>query len=147
VLWHGTPLRGLFWLSVEAVPDGSRNLVVWVNRAAVFANWPALKAAVLRFAEGKGEVQLNLSRTRLVDHSVMDKLHELQREMEEGGKRLVLLGLEKHVPLSPHPHAARRLDRDTDRVPITLPEVKLERWKQETPPEGTGVATRNEFQE
>jgi MFS superfamily sulfate permease-like transporter len=107
-LRHGCPLGGLFRADVEVVPEGDRLAVVIVKRAAVFTNWLGLRAKILAAAEGRDEVVIDLSRTRFVDHSVMEKLHQLQEEFAHAGKRLSLLGLEGHIPLSPHPLAARK---------------------------------------
>lgn len=107
-LRHGTPVPGLFWLSVETQPDEQGRMVVRVKRAAVFGNWLGLRSAILTYAAVKDEVRLDLSQTRYVDHSVMEKLHELEHELADSGKRLVLLGLDEHRPLSAHPHAARK---------------------------------------
>ena len=51
---------------------------------------------------------VDLGETRLVDHTVMEKLHHLQDEWERDGRRLELIGLDAHETLSAHPLAARR---------------------------------------
>ena len=51
---------------------------------------------------------LDLSDTRLVDHTVMAKLSELKRQFADSGRRLEVVGLHNHKPLSRHPDAARR---------------------------------------
>ncbi|MFO0796935.1 MAG: SulP family inorganic anion transporter [Gemmataceae bacterium] len=107
-LRHGAPLTAMFKSSVEVVPEGDKLVVLVVRKAAVFTNWLGLRAAILKEAEGRDEVVLDLSQTRLVDHSVMEKLHELEGEFEAAGKRLLVMGLEAHVPLSAHPQAARK---------------------------------------
>jgi hypothetical protein len=43
----------------------------------------------------------------MVDHTVMAKLHQLEREFAERGIALAIVGLEEHVVLSDHPAAAR----------------------------------------
>lgn len=48
------------------------------------------------------------SDTKLFDHTVMEKLHEMQGEMQEAGLRLELVGLEQHQALSTHSDAARK---------------------------------------
>ncbi|MFO0848464.1 MAG: SulP family inorganic anion transporter [Gemmataceae bacterium] len=107
-LWHGVPVTGLLKSDVEVVPEGDRLVVLVVKRAAVFSNWLGVRAAVLKQAAGRDEVVIDLSHTRLVDHSVMEKLHELEREFAEGGKQLKVIGLDAHTPLSAHPLAARK---------------------------------------
>jgi len=56
---------------------------------------------------------VDLGQTRLVDHSVMEKLHELERDFAETGKTLRIVGLDEHKPLSKHPLAARKRPDDT----------------------------------
>ena len=107
-LWHGAPMTGLLKSQVEVVPEGDRIVVLKVRRAAVFSNWLGIRAAILKQAEGRDEVVIDLSDTRLADHSVMEKLHQLEREFSEAGKRLSLIGLDSHTPLSRHPLAARK---------------------------------------
>ena len=41
---------------------------------------------------------LDLSQTRLVDHTVMEKLHELERDFAEHHRKLHVTGFEEHLP-------------------------------------------------
>jgi len=107
-LWHGAPVTGLLKTDVEVVPEGDRLVVLVVKRAAVFSNWLGLRKAINTQIVGRDAVVLDLSQTRFVDHSVMEKLHELEEEYAHAGKRLSVIGLESHTPLSGHPHAARK---------------------------------------
>ena len=107
-LWHGAPLGGLLRSDVSVVPEGDTRVVLVVRRAAVFSNWLGLRRVIVGEGTSKDEVILDLSDTRLVDHSTMEKLHELEEEFAHGGKRLTVIGLDAHVPLSKHPHAARK---------------------------------------
>jgi MFS superfamily sulfate permease-like transporter len=107
-LWNGAPLGALLKPDVQAVPEGDRAVVVLVRRAAVFSNWLGVRAAILREAAGRDVVVLDLSRTKFVDHTVMEKLHELEGDFVRVGKELRVVGLEAHVPLSKHPLAARK---------------------------------------
>jgi hypothetical protein len=54
-------------------------------------------------------VRVDLSECRIVDHLVMEKLKELTDDMDHAGRRLELVGLERHAAASGHPLAARRL--------------------------------------
>ena len=107
-LWHGAPLGGLLRSDVSVVPEGDTRVVLVVRRAAVFSNWLGLRKAIVGQGECNDEVILDLSDTRLVDHSTMEKLHELEGEFAHRGKRLTVMGLDAHVPLSAHPRAARK---------------------------------------
>jgi MFS superfamily sulfate permease-like transporter len=107
-LWHGAPLRGLVWSDVSTVTDGDKKVTILVRRAALFTNWLGLRKVILAQADLRDDITLDLSQTRLVDHSVMEKLHELQLTLAETGKSLAVVGLDDHVPLSAHPLAARK---------------------------------------
>jgi len=114
-LLNGAPLRSLLRPDIEvAHTEGDEIAVLKVRHAAVFSNWLGVKSAVLRYGETCSEVQLDLSDTRLVDHTVMEKLHLLQMEFAANGKKLSLLGLDKHTPLSSHPLAARKSTQRTE---------------------------------
>lgn len=117
-VWHGCPVRGFLKSDVEAVPEGDRLVVLVVRKAAVFSNWLGVRAVILREADGRDEVVLDLSRTRLVDHTVMEKLHQLEDDFAHAGKRLTVMGLEEHVPLSAHPLAARKSARSEEAAPV-----------------------------
>ena len=109
---NGAPLGTLFRADIEvAETDDERVSVLKVRRAAVFWNWLGLKSAVEKTAASRDEVVLDLSETKFVDHTTMEKLHQLEAELHGAGKKLTLVGLDKHVALSSHPLAARRASR------------------------------------
>lgn len=110
---NGCPVGSFFKSDVEAVESGDRRVVLFVRRAAVFTNWLGLRRAIQTAGSDHNAVVLDLSQARLVDHSVMEKLHELGNEFSEQGKSLEVVGLEGHVPLSSHPYAARKANRAT----------------------------------
>ena len=107
-VWHGCPLGGLFRSDVDVVPEGDKLVVIVVKRAAVFSNWLGVRAIIVREGMPREEVVIDLSNTRFVDHSVMEKLHQLEEDFAHAGKRLKVIGLEEHTPLSAHPLAARK---------------------------------------
>jgi MFS superfamily sulfate permease-like transporter len=107
-LWNGVPLTSLVKSDVDVVQEGDDLAIVAVKKAAVFSNWMGLRSAILEQAKDRSAIVVDLSATRLVDHSVMEKLHELEAQLAEGGKRLSVIGLEEHVALSNHPLAARK---------------------------------------
>lgn len=114
---NGAPLAAFWRHDIDAAEgDAGGPGVLVVKQAAVFANWLGVRRAILREAEGREEVIVDLSHARLVDHSTMEKLHQLEREFARTGKRLTIVGLENHTPLSPHPLAARRGRRVRARV-------------------------------
>lgn len=106
-LWHGAPARGLFRADFTAVADGDERVVIAVRRAAVFSNWLGLRKAIVAKSDEHRVVVVDLSGTRLVDHSVMEKLHLLEADFAAAGKHLSVIGIDGHTPLSGHPLAAR----------------------------------------
>jgi MFS superfamily sulfate permease-like transporter len=107
-LWHGATVRCLVKSDVSTVTDGGERVTLIVRRSALFSNWLGLRKVILTQAELRSEIVIDLTETRLVDHSVMEKLHDLERELATAGKRLTLTGLDNHTPLSSHPLAARK---------------------------------------
>ena len=103
-LVNGAPVRSLFRLGVDVQRDESRTLVR-VKDAAVFSTWIGLKKR-LEAVKGQSPVVLDLSETALVDHTVMEKLYEMEKEFQEQGATLVIEGLDRHQKVSEYPTAA-----------------------------------------
>lgn len=106
---NGVPIRSLFWPYLEVVEEDESTVRIIAHQSAVFSNWIPFRRQI----ENLGLIQrknviIDLSDTKLVDHSVMDKLHELERDFEQENLELTIIGLETHQPLAPHAHAARR---------------------------------------
>lgn len=106
-VWNGASFRTLFrpCIRVEE-PDDSTYLVL-MQSAAVFSSWLALRRRLHRL-DGNKNVILDLSQSCLVDHTVMEKLHELQMDFALDKRDLQVTGLDEHVKFSTHPFAARR---------------------------------------
>ncbi len=109
---NGLPLRSLFKPFVEIVEEDEHTWCIAASHSAVFSNWLLFRKEIINagLIHGKNVV-VDLSETRLVDHSVMSKLHELGRDFERQGLRLEVVGLDNHRPLSKHPHSARKRRR------------------------------------
>ncbi len=74
-----------------------------LSRAIIFSNWVGIRTKILDQAKDRSEVVIDLSYAHLVDHSVMEKLHELERDFKLAGKKLTVTGLDNLTPLSNHP--------------------------------------------
>lgn len=106
---NGAPLKALFWPYLQAQPLDERTTLIQARQAAVFSNWLFFKRQIENYGlRDQHDVVLDLSETALVDHTVMTKLAELQREFRSRGLQLQLIGLDGHVPFSGHPQAGRR---------------------------------------
>ena len=111
-LVNGVPVRSLVRLNVDVQQDGREGVTVRVKDAAVFSTWIGLKKR-LESMRDRSPVVLDLSETVLVDHTVMEKLREMEKESQEQDATLVIKGLEQHRKLSEYPTATRvrRLER------------------------------------
>jgi MFS superfamily sulfate permease-like transporter len=107
----GVPVLSILRLNARMErTDAGPRLVV--HDSAVFSTWLSLRAR-LQALKKEPRVVLDLSETSLVDHTVMDKLHEMEKEFAEAGSQLVITGLDQHRKLSHHPAAARQAVRGT----------------------------------
>ncbi|MBX3441137.1 MAG: SulP family inorganic anion transporter [Planctomyces sp.] len=106
---NGVPLKSLFKPFLEVEPQDESTCVIRAYRSAVFTNWIPFRRQI----EDLGLVQrqniiLDLAQTRYVDHSTMEKLHELQEDFEHEGLRLDIIGLDDHRPMTEHAASARK---------------------------------------
>ena len=108
-LVNGVPIKSLFRPYMEVVPENDNTCRIVASHAAVFSNWILFRRQIV----GAGLVEcknviVDLSAVKLIDHTVMQKLRELEREFEAANLVLTVEGLENHRPLSDHPQAARK---------------------------------------
>lgn len=135
---NGVPVTSLFKPYLEIERKDETTSVIRAHQSAVFSNWIPFRRQI----EDLGLVQrqnvvLDLSDTRLVDHSVMEKLHEMKRDFEQAGLTLELVGLDSLQPLAGHEFSARRRGLATvKRVTVIADESLEERLKQRFIAEG-----------
>ncbi len=106
-LYRGAPISQLFHAHTETIEEEGGQRVLMIRRAAMFTNYIGLKRRIL---EGAGDAQcfvVDLGDTRIVDHTVLEKLHHLVDEWARLGKTLTIRGLDDHETASPHELAAR----------------------------------------
>jgi MFS superfamily sulfate permease-like transporter len=120
---NGVPLKSLFrpYLEVEVVDDSTSKIIA--HQSAVFSNWIPFKRQIEEIGlVQKRNLIVDVSNTKLVDHSVMEKLGEIQRDFEQEGLTFEVRGLDSLRPLADNPHAARKSGGDNARLIIaTLP--------------------------
>jgi MFS superfamily sulfate permease-like transporter len=105
---NGVPLGSLLRASTEVRQLDEQTWLICPRDAAVFFNWISIRSRIERYGLAQNmNVIVDLSNTRLVDHTVMAKLREMEREFEQRGIALAVVGLDEHVALSHHPAAAR----------------------------------------
>jgi MFS superfamily sulfate permease-like transporter len=106
-LFRGLPLRSTFRARVliDSHEDGSYHHVA-VQDAVVFTNYPSLRRHLDGLPTGQ-HIVLNLSNTRLVDHTVLENLYRFQADYNADGGKLELTGLNRHRAVSGYATAAR----------------------------------------
>jgi len=109
---NGAPLRTLFAVDVATVQDVDGSVFVNIKSGAMFSNWIGIRRK-LETLPAASRITVSFSEATFVDHTVMEKLHVLKRDLNKRGVSLELLGLEGHRPVSAHPFATRRLSRSS----------------------------------
>jgi MFS superfamily sulfate permease-like transporter len=108
-LLRGVPIRSLIKANIEVTDNGEGNFVVEVKDAAIFSNFISLRRQLDKVGYGK-KVVLDLSKVKLIDHTVMERLHEYSEEYaKKDGGYFLITGLNLHESASNHPFAARKL--------------------------------------
>jgi MFS superfamily sulfate permease-like transporter len=107
-LANGVPLSSIFkpYLEVEQLDD--KHCLIRAHQSAIFSNWIPFRRQI----EDLGLVQrqnitVDLSDTKMVDHSTIEKLHEMQLLFDSEGLELKVTGLENLRPLAAHSKATR----------------------------------------
>lgn len=109
LLLNGAPLSSLFKAPMDVEDRDASTRVIKVRSVAMFTNWIALRKKIEAEGVSQGKnVTVDLSNTKLVDHSVMEKLHEMERDFKGRGLTLHVTGLDAHRPFSAHALAARK---------------------------------------
>ena len=109
-LFHGAPVLSFFRLQIDEQRSEQEGVKLAVRGAAVFSTWIGFRKRLERL-KSEPSVVVDFSDTVLVDHTVMQKLSEIERDFKEAGSKLLIAGLEQHRKLSDHATAARRKPR------------------------------------
>ncbi|MCC9654390.1 SulP family inorganic anion transporter [Rhodopirellula halodulae] len=106
---HGVPVRSMFVPSLEFDETQEDKVNVHAAQSAVFSNWIGFRRRVVEKSLQQGKhCTVDFSDVHLIDHSVMEKLHELEGEFAREGIELNVVGMDHHMPFSTHPMAARK---------------------------------------
>lgn len=87
--------------------DESNTYHIAISGAAVFSNFIALKSMLAELPE-KQTISFDLSEAELIDHTVMEFIHDFSNEYSHNGGICSIVGLHDHEPFSDHPLATRR---------------------------------------
>ena len=106
-LWNGARLRNLFQPDLTVDVVDSDHVVLKVQGAMIFTNWISFKGS-LRKVTNYNEITIDLGRSNLIDHTVMESLEELIHEPHGKNGKIEVTGLDELKPVSKHPNAARK---------------------------------------
>ena len=110
-LLRGVRLNNLFKIHFVIDKKDPDTLVVSIIGSAIFSNFMALKTALATIESGK-TVIFQLNNAYMLDHTVMEFIHDFQHNYEGQGGKCQFLGMEYHDTFSEHPLAVRRMRRD-----------------------------------
>jgi MFS superfamily sulfate permease-like transporter len=106
-LTRGISVRDLFKVQSSVKQDGNTYQIA-IQGAAVFTNVLGHQRIIDGISK-EAQVAIDLSEAVFIDHSFIDFLHRKENEFERAGGTFAITGLERHQPLSNHPHAARKI--------------------------------------
>ena len=102
---NGAPIGSLFKSSLES-DTADDSATIKVGNSAIFSTWIALRGRIV--GQSANKVVVDMSDTKLVDHTVMANLALMRKEFKESGRELVVTGLDAHRAVSDHPLATRK---------------------------------------
>lgn len=108
-LLRGASLKTLFKAANELIVEGD-NVTLKIGEAALFTNYLGLKKQLDAIPANKN-VTIEITNTRIIDHSVMENLHHFEHDYHATGGTVNFVGLENLQPVSNHPLAARKIDK------------------------------------
>ncbi len=126
-LVNGLPLSSIFLPYLEVTTQDENTVVINARGSAVFSNFIPFRRQIVQLGLVTGNnVIVDFSACKLVDHSVMEKMHELQLDFEQSGLNLEIRGLESHRQLSGHPFATRKKGLTSVRRITLITDTELE---------------------
>ena len=95
---NGVPVGSIF--KADFSVEGN---TMTIRKAAVFSNWLGIQSA-LRKIELNSHFTVDVSQCKVVDHTVMENLHNLERDFTNNGGSLTVTGADNMVMSSKHHH-------------------------------------------
>ncbi len=126
---NGVPVKSIFMPYLEVEEYDDKTSMIIARESAVFSNWIPFRKQI----EQIGLIQrrnliIDVSNTKLVDHSVMEKLEEMKRDFQQEGLLLEIRGLDSLQPLAKDHHSARKRGLASLRRITIIAELELEKW-------------------
>lgn len=104
---NGAPIGSLFGSPATVSFNQNEEYFVDIQNAAVFTNFLGIKKQLESIPQGSS-ITLDFSNSKLVDHSVMENLHNFEHDYIANGGTFKMVGLDEHNSYSDHPLSARK---------------------------------------
>ncbi|MCA9057061.1 MAG: SulP family inorganic anion transporter, partial [Planctomycetaceae bacterium] len=106
---NGVPVSSFFKAYIQVDDIDDKTSIITARESAIFSNWIPFKRQITDIGlVQRRNLIIDLSGTKLVDASVMEKLYEAVHDFEQEGLKLELRGLDTLESMSPSAIAARR---------------------------------------
>ncbi len=97
---NGVPFRSFFSLNAEVEIDDDKSATIHIKDSAIFCTWIPLRKQLHGYLKEGRQVTLDLTQTKLVDHTVMSNISDWEKEYKENGLELTIQGLDLHKPMT-----------------------------------------------
>jgi MFS superfamily sulfate permease-like transporter len=104
---RGLKLRNAFSMAYHVVKTDADTYHLEVHGAAVFSNFITLKSLLADFPARK-TLFFDLSETDLIDHTVMEFIHQFAEDYNHEGGHCQIIGLNEHHSFSDHELSSKR---------------------------------------
>lgn len=106
---RGLPFTATFSPGFDEPRQEGNAWVITPQHAVTFSNWLPVRSRIDELGlKQNHNIVVDLRKTELVDHTVMEKLKDLSRTFKDKGLELKVIGLEQHKALSSHAEGARQ---------------------------------------
>src|SRR5690606_7928378 len=128
-LVNGVPLMSLFRPVIDVQDLDETTALIEVRESAVFSNWIPFRRQIEQIGlMQRRNLIVDVSHTRLVDHSVMEKLDEMERDFRQEGLTFEVRGLDSLQPFSRAVHSARKRGLATVKRLTIVADDSIEQW-------------------
>lgn len=107
LMFNGLKFNHILNSSTKVVHEGN-NTLLKIEGEAVYTNFMGIQKRLDSIPQGQ-KLTIDLTRARLIDHTVMENLHHFRHDYEEQGGTLSFVGLENMKSFSEHELSAKKL--------------------------------------
>lgn len=104
---RGARFNELFKAKMVVLQPNGTGQLIDVMSPLIFSNYLTAKRVIEKIPKNE-QVVLNFSKSKIIDHSVMENLHHMEDEFSRNGGQLQLTGFDNHNFTSQNPYSSRR---------------------------------------